>query len=390
MGDSVVAGVKITAEKIKNLLRGSGGTKADILILRNGAQKEISISRGMIPLYSLDAAYMLTDSIGYIRLNRFSETTYPEFMQAAEDLQKKGMKSMILDLRDNGGGILTAATNIADEFLSGDKLITYTVGEHSPKREYRCSKDGVFESGKLAVLTNEGTASASEVLTGALQDWDRATVVGRRSFGKGLVQEQFELSDGSGIRLTVARYYTPLGRSIQKSYKEGIEAYNNDLLNRFHSGEMSFADSIKHTNAKLYTTNSGKVVYGGGGISPDIFVAYDTLAYNKEIAKAYLKGTISNFVYINYLNHEKEFDSFKTPKIFNEKYHVDEPTLENLKRYAARDSVNLNPADSGEKALLSKQLKIMTARQIWRTEGMYEVSNSDDQTVKKAIEFLSQ
>ena len=214
--------------------------------------------------------------------------------------------------------------------------------------------------------------------------------MGRRSFGKGLVQEQFELSDGSGIRLTVARYYTPLGRSIQKSYKEGIEAYNNDLLNRFHSGEMSFADSIKHTNAKLYTTNSGKVVYGGGGISPDIFVAYDTLAYDKEIAKAYLKGTISNFVYINYLNHEKEFDSFKTPKIFNEKYHVDEPTLENLKRYAARDSVNLNPADSGEKALLSKQLKIMTARQIWRTEGMYEVSNSDDQTVKKAIEFLSQ
>ena len=249
----------------------------------------------MIPLYSLDAAYMITDTIGYIRLNKFSETTYKEFMQATDDLQKNGMKSMILDLRDNGGGILTEATNIADEFLSGDKLITYTVGEHSPKTEYRCSKDGVFEKGKLVVLTNEGTASASEVLTGALQDWDRATVVGRRSFGKGLVQEQFQLSDGSGLRLTVARYYTPLGRSIQKSYKNGIDAYNKDLLNRFHNGEMSFADSIKHTDEKLYKTASGKQVYGGGGITPDVFVAYDTLAFDKEIGQSLFKRNTQQF-----------------------------------------------------------------------------------------------
>ena len=387
-GDSVLAGVHITAERIKKLLRGSGGSKAEILILRDGIKKTVSITRGMIPLFSLDAAYMISDSIGYIRLNRFSETTYKEFMKATEDLQKKGMKSMILDLRDNGGGILTEATNIADEFLSGDKLITYTVGEHSPKHEYRASKEGIFEKGKLVVLTNEGTASASEVLTGALQDWDRATVVGRRSFGKGLVQEQFQLSDGSGLRLTVARYYTPLGRSIQKSYKEGIEAYNKDLMNRFHNGEMSFADSIKHTNEKLYTTKSGKVVYDGGGISPDIFVPYDTLAYDKEIAKAYLRGTISNFVYSNYLNNKTEFSSFKTPAIFNEKYSVGEATLNNLKAYAMRDSIYLNPSDSQEKAFLSKQIKILTARQIWRTEGLYEVSNRDDSTIKKAVEFL--
>ncbi len=388
VGDSIIAGVNITSERIKNLLRGSGGSKADIIILRNGLQKAISISRGMIPLYSLDAAYMITDSIGYIRLNRFSESTYKEFMQAADDLQKKGMSSMILDLRDNGGGILTQATNIADEFLSGDKLITYTVGEHSPKREYRCSKEGVFETGKLVVLTNEGTASASEVLTGALQDWDRATVVGRRSFGKGLVQEQFQLSDGSGLRLTVARYYTPLGRSIQKSYRNGIDAYNNDLMNRFHNGEMNFADSIKHTNEKLYKTNSGKEVYGGGGITPDVFVPYDTLPYDKEVAKAYIKGTISNFAYTNYLNHEKEFSTYKTPESFNEKYKVDEATLENLKNYAVRDSIYLNIGDSQKKALLSRQIKILTARQIWRTEGLYEVSNPDDETIKKAIEFL--
>jgi carboxyl-terminal processing protease len=388
VGDSVIAGVHITVEKIKKLLRGSGGSKAEILILRNRQQKAISIFRGMIPIYSLDAAYIITDTIGYIRLNKFSETTYKEFMQATDDLQKKGMKSMILDLRDNGGGILTEATNIADEFLSGDKLITYTVGAHSPKREYRCSKEGVFEKGKLVVLTNEGTASASEVLTGALQDWDRATVVGRRSFGKGLVQEQFELSDGSGLRLTVARYYTPLGRSIQKSYKDGITAYNKDLLNRFHSGEMSFADSIKHTDEKLYKTGSGKLVYGGGGITPDVFVAYDTLAFDKEVAKAYLKETLSNFVYTNYLIHQKEFNSFKTPKAFNEKYNVDAATLNNLKNYAARDSIYFNLGNAQEKDLLSKEIKILTARQIWRTEGLYEVSNPGDETIKKAVEIL--
>jgi carboxyl-terminal processing protease len=387
-GDSAIAGVHITPQRIRKLLRGSGGSKVEILILRNGLQKTISISRGMIPLYSLDAAYMITDTIGYIRLNKFSETTYKEFMQATDDLQKKGMKSMILDLRDNGGGILTEATNIADEYLSGDKLITYTVGEHSPKREYRCSKDGVFEKGKLVVLTNEGTASASEVLTGALQDWDRATVVGRRSFGKGLVQEQFELSDGSGLRLTVARYYTPLGRSIQKSYKNGLDAYNHDLLNRFHSGEMSFADSIKHPDEKFYKTASGKLVYGGGGITPDVFVAYDTLAFDKEVARAYLKETLSNFVYTNYLNHQKEFKSFKTPKEFNENYKVDAATLNNLTKYAARDSIFFDPENKQERDLLTKEIKLLTARQIWRTEGLYEVSNTDDETIKKAVEVL--
>ena len=388
-GDSVIAGVHITAEKIKNLLRGSGGSKVQILILRKGIQKEISITRGMIPLYSLDASYMIADTIGYIRLNKFSETTYDEFMQAATNLQKKGMKSMILDLRDNGGGVLTEATNIADEFLSGDKLITYTEGEHSPKKEYRCSKEGIFEKGKLVVLANEGTASASEVLIGALQDWDRATVVGRRTFGKGLVQEQFELSDGSGLRLTVARYYTPLGRSIQKSYKNGVEEYNKDLMNRFHDGEMSYADSIKHTNEKEYKTSSGKLVYGGGGITPDVFVAYDSLAFSKELSEAFFKGTFNDFVYKNYLDNEQKFNSYKTPKEFEENFSVDTTTLKNFKSYAFKDSIDISLGSDKEKAIVARQIKLFTARQIWRTEGLYEVNNPGDETVKKALEVIT-
>ncbi|MDQ2863026.1 MAG: S41 family peptidase, partial [Bacteroidota bacterium] len=366
VGDSAIAGVHITSEKIKKLLRGRGGSTANILILRNGKQLRIPITRGMIPLYSLDASYMIADTVGYIRLNKFAETTYDEFMTAAQNLKKKGMKSMILDLRDNGGGILTEATNIADEFLDRDKLITYTEGEHSPKKEYRCSKPGIFETGKLVVLANEGTASASEILIGALQDWDRATIVGRRTFGKGLVQEQFQLSDGSGLRLTIARYYTPLGRSIQKSYKDGIAAYNQDLMNRFHNGEMTFADSIKHTNEKTYKTASGKVVYGGGGISPDVFVPYDTTSFDRQIARVYLSGTLGNFVYVNYLDNEKQFDDYKTPADFEKKYTVDAATLSNFKNYAAKDSITFNIDSPSEKSQLEKQIKELTARQIWR------------------------
>ncbi|MDQ2718674.1 MAG: S41 family peptidase [Bacteroidota bacterium] len=388
VGDSLIAGNHITGEKLKTLLRGSGGSRADITLLRDGKQIKINITRGAIPLYSLDASYMITDTTGYIRLNKFSETTYKEFMQAMQKLQKKGLKNLILDLRDNGGGILTEATHIADEFLSDDKLITYTEGAHSPKKEYRCDKEGVFETGKLIVLANEGTASASEILIGALQDWDRATIVGRRSFGKGLVQEQYELGDGSGLRLTVARYYTPLGRSIQKSYKNGNEDYNKDLLNRFKNGEMNSADSIKHTDEKKYATKAGKTLYDGGGITPDIFVAYDTASFDKALMKAFMSGTINKFIYLNYLRNEKEFKSYASPEIFAQKYVVDEGTLNNLKLYAQKDSIHFNLNNAEEKALLSKQIKVLTARQIWRTQGFYEVNNNYDEGVKKALELM--
>jgi len=388
VGDSIVAGVKINTERIRKFLRGSGGTKINLNVLRSSQVKSITVIRGMIPLYSLDAAYMITDTIGYIRLNKFSETTYKEFMEATEKLKKQGMKSMILDLRDNGGGVLTEATDIADEFLNGDKLITYTEGKHSPKKEYTCKRDGIFETGKVVVLANDGTASASEVLIGALQDWERATIIGRRTFGKGLVQEQYELSDGSGVRLTVARYYSPLGRSIQKSYSEGAQAYKDELINRFHDGEVLFADSIKHTNGKVYKTKTGKTVYGGGGITPDVFVAIDTFSFNKEINKALIKGSINDFVYKNYLANKSQFSKYKSPLDFEKNYTVDDSTWNKLNNYVVKDSVNFKSLGTKEKSELSKQIKILTARQIWRNEGLFEVSNAQDELVKKALEVL--
>jgi carboxyl-terminal processing protease len=388
VNDSLVSGNHITAKKLRRLIGGDAGEKVTISILRDGNQKRVNITRGPVPLYSLDAAYMIADTVGYIRLNKFSETTYQEFMNSLEKLKKQGMKSLILDLRDNGGGILIQATNIADEFLNDDKLITYTEGAHSLKKEYRCDKDGEFEKGKLIVLINEGTASASEILTGALQDWDRATIVGRRSFGKGLVQEQYQLSDGAGLRLTVARYYTPLGRSIQKPYKKGIEAYDHDLINRFKNGEMTSADSIKHTSEKEYTTATGKILYGGGGITPDVFVPFDTSSIEKNVMKVLMSGTLNQFVYLNFLKHQKQFKQYTSPKMFEDKYVAEDSTLNDLRLYAEKDSVFLNLKNPKEKALLQKQIKTLTAREIWNTEGFYEVHNNYDSTIRKALNLM--
>lgn len=388
VNDSLVSGNHINSQKLRKLISGDAGKKVLITILRNGVLKTVSITRGPVPLYSLDASYMIADTVGYIRLNKFSETTYTEFMQALQKLQKQGMKSLVLDLRDNGGGILTQATNIADEFLSDDKLITYTEGAHSTKKEYRCQKEGAFEKGKLVVLANEGTASASEILIGALQDWDRATIIGRRTFGKGLVQEQYQLSDGAGLRLTVARYYTPLGRSIQKPYSKGIEAYDHDLINRFQDGEMTSADSIKHIDQKKYITQSGNILYGGGGITPDIFVPFDTTGISKNVMKALVNGTLNKFVFLNYLRHQKEFKQYTSPEMFEKKYTVNDNTLNDLKNYALKDSISFNLENKTEKELLQKQIKVLTASEIWRTQGFYEVNNTYDSAVRKALELI--
>lgn len=387
VGDSTVAGVNITAEGIKKYLRGAGGSKVSVQVLRKPDLKTLTISRGMIPVYSLDAAYMLTPKTGYIRLNKFSETTYKEFMTAAEKLKNAGMTEMVLDLRNNGGGILTQATNIADEFLNGDKLITYTDGKHNTKKQYTATKEGIFESGKLVVLVDESSASASEVLIGALQDWDRATIIGRRTFGKGLVQEQFDLSDGSGVRLTVARYYTPLGRSIQKSYGEGADAYNHEINSRYSNGEV-YRDSVRHATGKQYVTKAGKVVYGGGGISPDVFVPLDSVSYGTDLSRAFFKGTITDFVYVNYINNRPSFSTFSSPLQFEKQYQVDDKTWSDLNNYAKKDSVDLTKLHIDEKTAVAKQIKLLTARQIWSNEGLFEVSNAEDEFIKKALSVL--
>ena len=305
VGDSVVAGNGITNEKIRKLLRGPGASQVTVTLLRAsipGKPINVTINRGTIPLPSVDVAYMIDRETGYIRINKFSETTHREFAEALMGLQKQGLQRLILDLRGNGGGIVGESIEIADEFLDDDKLIVYTQGVHSPKVEYRCKRDGLFEKGKLALLTDEGTASASEILTGAMQDWDRATIIGRRTFGKGLVQQQYQLSDGSALRLTVSRYYTPTGRSIQKPYDKGLDVYNEEVLNRFHDGEVLHGDTTAHTGPAYKTLGpEHRTVYGGGGITPDIFVSFDTSTLSRTITSLYVDGTLNRFIYTYYV-----------------------------------------------------------------------------------------
>jgi carboxyl-terminal processing protease len=388
VGDSSVAGTGITNDAIRGKLRGPRGTQVAVTMLRGNEQKIFTITRGFIPLVSLDAAYMMDTQTGYIRLNKFAETTYEEFMAALEMLQGKGMKKLVLDLRDNGGGIMDEAVDIADEFLDGNRLIVYTEGKHTPRKDYTCRRNGLFEKGTLVLLMNEGSASASEVLAGALQDWDRATVIGRRTFGKGLVQEQYNLRDGAALRLTVARYYSPLGRSIQKPYEEGLDKYNQEIIDRYHNGKLLNADSNKLANGKTYTTAGGKKVYGGGGIAPDIFVALDTTRYDTTLSDLYGRNTLGKFAYRYFISHRAQLGKFQSPEAYTAGFKVDDPLLDELVTFARSDSVQIGPLEPGSKDILREAVKRLIARQIWRNEGYYTVANADDPMVRKAMEVM--
>ncbi len=389
VGDSIMTGIKINGDKVRKFLRGDKGDKVDLSILRGTELKKITVTRDAIPLTSLDASYMIGNGVGYIRLNKFSQQTYREFMDALMGLKKQGLQKLVLDLRGNGGGILDEATEIADEFLAGDKLITYTEGKHVAKKEYRCRREGQFETGALVVLADEGTASASEILIGALQDWDRATIIGRRSFGKGLVQEQFDLSDNSALRLTIARYYTPIGRSIQRPYNNGGKAYYQEVSNRYHDGETQSADSVKNDTSKVYKTKSGKIVYGGGGITPDYFVALDTSGFTISSAKIYAKGIIVNYAYKYYLQNLQHLKTYKTSADFVKTFSFSEDSWKQFVTVAAKDSIVLSNISAKEKADFINRITSSIARQLWRTEGMIEVLNVNDASVKKALEVLS-
>jgi carboxyl-terminal processing protease len=386
VGDSVVAGNGITSQRIKNLLRGPGKSLAAITLLSGGARKQVSVTRGMIPLYSVDAAYMMDDTTGFIHLNKFSSTSYEECMDAFEKLKKHGMKKLIFDLRDNGGGILDEAVDISDEFLNNDKLIVYTKGEKEPTVEYRCKRPGEFEKGQLIVLVNEGSASASEVVAGAMQDWDRGIIIGRRTFGKGLVQKQYDLSGGAALRLTVARYYTPAGRSIQKSYENGRDAYNDEVLERFHNGEVTHADTVGASRGAAFKTKGGRTVYAGGGITPDIFVPYDTAGFNTDLTALFANQNLGKFIYEYYISRKPYFDQFKGPADLYQQFNAGEGVWASLQEYISSNHIKMPPLTEKDKEEMNKRIKTWMARQIWGMPGYYEVSNNYDLTVQKARE----
>jgi len=388
VNDSVVAGNGINSERIKKFLRGPGASNVNITLLRDNKIMQFPITRGTIPLPALDASYMLDKETGYIRINKFSRTTYGEFLQAMEKLQQQGLQRLVLDLRGNGGGIVDQAVDIADEFLDNDKLIVYTEGRKSPRREYRAQKPGLFEKGKLILLVDEGTASASEILTGALQDWDRATIMGRRTFGKGLVQEPFQLTDGSELRLTIARYYTPIGRSIQKPYNKGRDIYNEEVIERYHNGEVLHGDTTVNHTGPVFKTKGGRIVYGGGGIAPDIFVGLDTNNTSKSITSLYINGTLNSFIYTYYMGHISNFHQFKDPADFAASFHDEEKVWNNLIEYAAKDTINIRTISPHDKSILQSRIKSLFARLIWRTEGYFVISNSNDPVIKKAMEEM--
>lgn len=381
--DSLAVG-DIETARFKKWVKGPAGTEVKLMLERDKKILYKTVVRGSIPIVSIDAAYMINDKKGYIRLNRFSGTSYEEFMKSLETLKAKGLQSLVLDLRDNGGGIMDEAVDIADEFIGGNNMLVYTEGKNSPKKEYICKRPGLFEEGELVVLMNEGSASASEVLAGALQDLDRATIIGRRSFGKGLVQEQYTLSDGSALRLTVAKYYTPLGRSIQRSYKNGNEAYQNEVIKRYHNQQEQKSDTNLTKNTKKYKTASGKLLYSGGGITPDVFVALDTTYFDAGINKFYVNNTIGNFSYNYFIENKNAFKKYKSAADFVANFNLPENILDRLEQFAMRDSIKASPTNANAKQYLKTRIKALIARILWDENGYYQVINGDDETFRRA------
>lgn len=385
-----IAGIKIANKGVMERLKGKGGTKVKISVKRNGKKNliDFTITRGTIPIYSIDASYMLAQSVGYIKISRFAATTYDEFMQALEKLQKQGMTKLVVDLRGNGGGYLNTAVDIADEFLSEGKSIVYTQGKARPRKDFFSTKRGSFENGELFILIDDGSASASEILSGAVQDNDRGTLIGRRSFGKGLVQEQSEFSDSSAIRLTIARYYTPTGRCIQKPYTHGLDEYYDEEYARYKSGELENADSIKVSDSLKYKTPGGKIVYGGGGIIPDVFVPLDTNGRSLYLSELVYAGIINDFAF-NYSDKEREkLKAYKTFENFNRSFSVTPQLINELVAYGEKNGVKRNDKELAISTnIIKTQLKALISRNIYGIETYYPVIQERDLVIKKAVEL---
>ena len=392
--DTLIAGVKMSTEEIMSRLRGPKGSVVKLTVIRRDIDEPLTfdVKRDKIPIYSLDASYMITPTIGYIRLNKFGANTIEEFQAALSKLQGQGMKDLILDLQGNGGGYLNAAIDLANEFLPQKSLIVYTEGKASKRSEFVAKGNGNFLKGKLVVLVDEYSASASEIVSGAIQDWDRGTIVGRRTFGKGLVQRPIDLPDGSMIRLTIARYYTPSGRCIQKPYEKGEEEdYDNELVKRLEHGELMHADSIHLPDSLMFKTKRlGRTVYGGGGIMPDYFVPIDTTLYSDYHRDLVAKGVVIKTT-LNYIekNRKALTKSYRKFDDFNRKFEVSNELLDELRKEGEKSGVAFNETEYNTSLpRIKTQLKALIARDIWEMSEYYQVMNQTDNVVQQALKII--
>lgn len=396
VNDTVIAGVGMKNTDIMKRLRGPKGTKVDVLVTRRGVPEPIHfrITRDDIPLYSVDAAYMADATTGYVRVSRFAEKTFEEFSDAVKKLKKKGMRQIIIDLTDNGGGYLQTAIEMANEFLDQGQSIVYTQGYNQPRYDAQALGRGSMKDMKVVVMVNQYSASASEILSGALQDWDRGVIVGRRTFGKGLVQRPIRFEDGSMMRLTVARYYTPAGRCIQKPYEPGDkEAYAKDIYNRYLDGELANADSIHFADSLKYTTlTRHRVIYGGGGIMPDDFVPLDTTEYSNYYRDLLAKGSVNRYV-VNYVdaNRQRLLDSYKSVEDFVDGFEVDDEMMLGLVECGRADSVPLDSAQwERSREMARTVVKALIARDIYTDpEAYYLVANRRNAIFTRALAIIS-
>ena len=395
VNDTAIAGVKMSKEEIMRRLRGPKGTVAHLGIRRVGIADVLpfDVVRDKIPLHTVDATYMLSPTIGYIRIGSFGATTYHEFMESMERLRSQGMRDLVLDLQENGGGYLQAAAELAGEFLEKGDLIVYTDGRRVPRRDYTADGDGSFREGRVVVLVDEYSASAAEIVTGALQDQDRGIVVGRRTFGKGLVQRPIDLPDGSMIRLTVAHYYTPSGRCIQKPYEKGDKrSYALDVVNRLKSGELMSADSIHFADSLKYLTlRKHRTVYGGGGIMPDYFVPLDTTRYTRYHRELAAKSVViqQNLRYVD--NHRQELKAqYPEFQAFRDSFQVPQSLLDTI--FAEGEKLGVKPKDDAERQatlpLLTLQLKALIARDLWDMNEYFTIINESNDIVRRALQLL--
>lgn len=395
VNDTAIAGVKMSREEIMRRLRGKKGSKVDLSIVRRGISDTLSfvVTRDKIPVKTVDASYMIRPETGYIKIGSFGANTYDEFMSCVDSLKKHGMKDLIIDLQENGGGYLQSAVKIANELLHGNDLIVYTEGRTTPRQEFRADGKGKLLDGKVVVLVNEYSASASEILSGAIQDQDRGQIVGRRSFGKGLVQRPIGFPDGSMMRLTVAHYYTPSGRCIQKPYEKGDQKdYEQDIEKRFKHGELYSSDSIHFADSlKFQTLRLHRTVYGGGGIMPDFFVPLDTTQYTLYHRQLAAKGIIINQT-IKYVdqNRKQLHKQYKNFSKFESGFEVPEELLQAVYSEGEKDSVK--PKDEDERnttlPMLKCQLKALIARDLWDMSEYYKIMNETNRIVRKAVEVL--